>query len=315
MFFRLATQIKFAIAIACVAIGLGGAREVLGQELLTPPAVPPTNTAPFGNAPNNPSKAQPAPTSSVPSNAVPAAASQSLNKLVTALVLKHMPHNYTRDKDWGTQDERWDGLKVERDGLKIKTKRRKKKVNHGTWRKYSAKMVDPKKQFDVSVTHIRQTPEKKLAFRINFATRIRLDARQSKWAKGVQLYSISAEGHASIRLSVDMQLGMTLVPGDFPPDIKFEPKATAADLIVDDFRIDRVSKLGGEFAQQITRLARKQLDSEIEEKEVELVEKINKEIAEEKDKLQLSLSDALKSKWAEQARPFLPEEIQQAAGK
>ena len=215
----------------------------------------------------------------------------------------------------GKQKERWDGLKIERDGLRIKTKRRKKLVNHGSWKKYSAELIDAKNQFDVSVTNVRQTPAKKLAFQINFATRVKLHARQAKWVKGVQMYSLSADGHATIRLSVDMELGISLMPGDFPPDVKFEPRALSADLIVDDFRIDRVSKLGGEFAQMVTRLARKELDSEIEEKEIELVEKINKEIAEESDKLQLSLSDALKSKWADQAKPFLPDEILKASDK
>lgn len=278
-------------------VGLFIAPTLFGQELLAPSNA--TSILPIKTVPS----------------AIPAPAAQSLDKLVTGLVLKNMPHSYTRDKDWGRQKERWDGLKVELDGLEIKTKRRKKLVNHGTWRKYSAELIDPKNQFDVSVTNIRQTPQKKLAFQVNFATRIKLHARQSKWVKGVQLYSLSADGHATVRLAVDMELGMSLVPNDFPPDIKFEPRAVSADLIVDEFRIDRLSKLGGEFAQQVTRLARKELDGEIEEKEAKLVEKINKEIGEEKDKLRLSLSDALETKWAEQAKPFLPEEVKKAAGK
>lgn len=258
----------------------------------------------------SPTKAPTKPSTKTDTLKEPFDADASLNQLVTGLVLNHMPHNYTRDKDWGRQKERWDGIKWERDGLQIKTKRRKKLVNHGTWRKYSAELIDPKSQFDVTVTNIRQNADKKLAFKINFTTRIKIHARQSEWVKGVQLYSLSANGHAAIRLTVDMQLGVSLIADDF--DLVFDPQANSADLTVDDFRIDRVSKLGGEFAQQVTRMARKELDAEIAEKEVKLVERINKEISEESDKLRISLSDALKSRWARQAKPFLPEEVQEA---
>lgn len=239
-------------------------------------------------------------------------ADDSLNRLVTGLVLKNMPHSYTRDKQWGKQEERWDGIKWKRDGLRLKTKRRKKLVNHGTWKKYTASLVDPENQFDVTMTNIRQTEDSRMAFRLTFTTKIKLHARQSKWAKGVQLYSLSADGKATVRLAVDMELGITLDAKQFPPDLILMPEAKTAQIQVDEFRIDRVSKLGGEFAQGVTRLARREMDKEVAEKETELVEKINKEIAENADDLRLSMADAVSSKWAEKTRPFLPPQIKQA---
>ncbi len=240
-------------------------------------------------------------------------ASETINQLVTELVLQHMPHSYTRKKGWGKQTERWDGIKWERDGLRLKTKRRKKLVNHGTWRKYTAELIDPSQRFDITLTNLHRTEKHELAFRLNFRAGLKLHARQAKWVKGVQMYSLSANGQAQVRLSVDMVLGISLDTSDFPPGVIFNPRATSADIIVDDFRIDRISKLGGEFAQQVTRLARREMDQEIAEKEAELVEKINKEISENSDDLQLSIGEALDSKWADQALPFLPKEVQDAA--
>jgi hypothetical protein len=247
------------------------------------------------------------------STTAPFDADTNLNQLITRLVLQQMPHEYERSKGWGAQDERWDGIKWHVDGLEIKTKRRKKLVNHGTWRKYSASLADPSRQFDVTVTDIRQAADGQIAFRVNFTTTLNLFARQAEWVKGVQLYSISAEGKASVRLAIDLEMHVQLDPAHFPPDLIFQPRATAADLIVDDFRIDRVSKLGGEFALQVTRLARYELDDEIQKKESELVEKINKEIGKNADDLRLSLADALKSGWAESAKPFLPPAVRNAA--
>lgn len=239
----------------------------------------------------------------------------SVNRLVTRLVLDHMPHSYTRDKDWGKQSERWDGLHIRREGWKIETKRRKKKVNHGTWRRYSATLIDPNKQFSVAVTNIRQAKDDKLAFDVSFVSWLKLDARQSQWIKGVQLYSLSAEGKAKVRLVVNMELDILLDPTNLPPDLVLRPKASAADLIVDEFRIDRVSKLGGEFAQQVTRLSRSALDEEIAKKEHKLVEKINKELEKKPERLRLSISDALQSQWTSEALPFLTAPIRAAIDK
>jgi len=262
--------------------------------------------------PGQPTLANPKRVETTPATAAEPKPNQELNLLITALELKNLPHSYTRDKDWGQQSERWDGIKWKREGLKIRTKRRKKKVNHGTWKKYSASLVDPKRQFKITMTDVGQTTDQKMKFRLSFLADLTLHARQAEWVKGVQIYSLSADGKASVRLSVDMVLGMKLDAARFPPDLIFLPEARSATIIVDDFRIDRVSKLGGEFAQQVTRLARREMDQEVAEKELELVEKINKEIAENRDDLRLSLAEALKSQWADRAKPFLPNAVKQA---
>ena len=47
---------------------------------------------------------------------------------------------------------------------------------------------------------------------------------------------------------------------NFPPDLIFSPTITDAEITIEEFRLDRVSKLGGEVAQQLTRRARKELE-------------------------------------------------------
>lgn len=237
-----------------------------------------------------------------------------LDQLITKWVLGQMPHVYQRDKNWGNQVERWDGIKWDTKGGRILTKRRKKMVNHGTWRQYSAELLDPRQQFSVRLTNVRKTPDDRLAFRLEFQSKVKLLARQSEWLKGVQIYSLSAEGKAKVHLMVEMSLDIQLDPSTFPPDLIFSPSAESADIVVSEFRIDRISKVGGEFAEQVTRLARHELDQVIAKKKIELVEKINHEIEEEKDQLRISLAEALNSKWAEQVEPHLPIRIKKAVG-
>lgn len=247
-------------------------------------------------------------------NAAPASvdASDQINRIVTRLALDAMPHTFTRDKDWGGQERRWDGLEIRRENGRLKTKRKWKMVNHGTWKKYSASLIDPTNEFSIEVKNLHQATNGKLAFDLHFASRLRFDARQAKWQKGLQLYSLSAEGHGKIRLVVSCEVATEVDITQFPPQLEFTPIVNSADIIVDEFRIDRVSKLGGEFAQQVTRAARKILDDEVAEKEIELVQKINTKLAEHQEDFRLSVGESLKHKWAEQAQELLPAQVQEA---
>lgn len=246
--------------------------------------------------------------------AVPIDAGVRLDQLLTNLVLENLPHDYVDEKKWGRQSERWDGVDVKFKDGKIRTHRRKKMVNHGTWKRYTASLMNPTEEFSVRVTNMRQRPDASMAFDVECSAHVKLHGRQSKWIKGVQLYSLSADGHAKLNLSVSMQLETHLDITKFPPDLIFAPKATAANIEVKELRIDRISKAGGEFAQQVTKGVRSSLDEKIAKKEKKLVEKINKKLREEKKSLRLSISEAAKSKWAGAAKAFLPEPVRAALG-
>ena len=240
-------------------------------------------------------------------------AGSEIDELLTGLVLKHLPHDFAEDKDWGRQAERFDGLKVRRKGLGIRTKRKKKMVNHGSWKKYNVSLLNPKDKFAVSIKNMREIPDEKLAFDLHCRSDLKIDARLKKWLKGVQLYSLSVDGKATVSLVVTIELETVLDFSRFPPDLIFRPVATAADLNVEEFRIDRISKVGGEVAQQATAWAREALDKKIAGEEVKLVKKINESLKKEAPKLRLSLHDAVSSKWAPIAKDFLPEDVQEAA--
>ena len=246
------------------------------------------------------------------SQATSADAGSEIDGLITKLVLDNIPHTFDETKDWGGQDERWDGIKFRREGFRVRTKRRKKMVNHGTWKKYSASLVNPDEEFSIAVKNMRETDDEKVAFDVHFSAHLNIDGRQSKWVKGVQLYSFSADGHTKIRMVIGVELEVTMDINNFPPDLVFIPVAKEAKLIVDEFRIDRVSKAGGEFAQQLSRGVRKSLDEKLAQKEDKLVEKLNKEFVKNQSKLRLSIADALKSKWTKSAQAFVPATVREA---
>lgn len=224
-------------------------------------------------------------------------ASDDVNRIVTHLVLDSMPHEYIEDKDWGGTTERWNGVSVQRDGLRIKTHRKKKTVNHGTWKKYSASLVDPYQSFKIQVTNLRELSDQKFGFDLNCQSKLQIDARQSKWVKGVQLYSLSASGTAQVNLALAIEVGVQTEATQLPPDLVIRPKVIDVDISVEDFRIDRVSKAGGEIARQVTRAARSAIEKKLESEAPKLANKINRQIQKKQDKLRFSMADAAKSKW------------------
>lgn len=240
----------------------------------------------------------------------------NLDALLKGLVLEAIPHRYQEWDDWGRQAEQFAGVAWRRDpGGKFETKRQWVKVNDGIWRMYSAELVDPAKTFDVHLENLREETPGVVSFDLGFVASLKLHARQAQWLRGVQLYSFSAEGSARVRLRVTCTLGSQLDFRQLPPTIQLRPEVKQAALQLDDFRIDRVSKLGGEFAQQITRATRGELEEQLRKKSDSLVPKLNSQLKKNEQKLQISLSDAARLPWTPQAKPFLPGEVQEALGK
>jgi hypothetical protein len=246
-----------------------------------------------------PTPAKPTTESTKPDDAV--------DRLLTTIALNNMPREFSETKDWGGQEERWDGLEIERDGLKIETRRRRKLVNHGTWKKYSASLRNPEEEFQIQIKNMHETTSGKLAFEIHLAAHLNIDTRQAKWVKGVQLYSVNAVGHAAVRLVIAIEMGVKMGISKFPPDLILAPSATSADLIIDEFRIDRISKIGGEIAQQISDNVQAKLDEKIVEKEAKLLTKINGLLIKSQDDFRLSIADVMKSRWGDSLTGVIPE--------
>ena len=239
-------------------------------------------------------------------------AGEKIDALITKIVLKNIPHEFKEDKDWGGQELRWNGVSMRRDGLKIRTHRKKKMVNHGTWKKYDVSLLNPQEQFSISVKNMREAEDGKMAFDVYIAANLKIDGRQAKWVKGVQLYNVSIDGKARVNLKATIELYTLMELTKFPPDLVFRPEAQAVDISIEDFRIDRISKVGGEVAQHITRLARGAIEDRLEKEEAKTVKKLNAEFSKNADKLKLSLHDAMSNKWSAAAKKFMPSEVKKA---
>ena len=75
------------------------------------------------------------------------------------IIVAHLPDEYEDTRDWGGTKEVWDGLRVSLDGFKIKTKRRKKLANHGTWKRYRAWLIDPDRSLRITLSNFDEADD------------------------------------------------------------------------------------------------------------------------------------------------------------
>ena len=230
---------------------------------------------------------------------------EALSHLVTQIARQHLPDEYEDDRHWGMTRPRWDGLHLEWDRFQLKTKRKHKEVNHGFWRRFHVELIHPNRKFEIQLSKIRQRPTGELAFDLQVSSPLRVTGRVARWNHGVQVLSLSADAKAKVQLSVSARLSLNLDFSHTPPDVILEPIVDRAEINLLEFKVERVSKMGGEVAEQLGRASRQFLESRIEKEEERLVEKINRSIEKHEDDLTISMHDFLASQWGRLAAKSL----------
>jgi hypothetical protein len=213
------------------------------------------------------------------------------------VVRDNIPSTYNDERDWGQTRPRVSGLDVRLDGWQLRTKRRRKDVRHGTWKRYQITQLDPDTNLQVRIGRVRTLPDGRAAFRIALLSKVNAVARVSQWNRGVRIASISVDADADVRLIIGCRLDVRLDLSRFPPDIVLLPEVMDADLHITDFRVNRISHFDGPVARQLGEALEKILSQKIEEQRPRLVTRINQQITKHQDDLRISLHDTLREKW------------------
>lgn len=221
---------------------------------------------------------------------------KELSQWVRWLCLMNLPENVEDTRKWGKQRRVWDGLDVKLDGMRIDTKQRWKMANDGTWSRYLIEFVDPAKELQVEVKKFDVEPDgKKFTTSVWVVAPLKLFGRANQFARDVQLVSVSAKADATVRMKVDCEVEIKLIPVSFPPDVEFRPKVTDATIELLDFRMHEISKIHGDTAEWLGEGIREILDRKLAEYRDKLVIKMNQTISKQQSKLRISASKWLSS--------------------
>ena len=113
----------------------------------------------------------------------------------------------------------------------------------------------------------------------------------------MQLYSLSAEADARVRLWTSAEIATHMDLTRFPPDVSLDPEITAAKFEIPDFRMRRIGELHGPLVRALSHATRETLEEKLAEDNAKLVAKLNRAIDKQEKKLKLSLADIMQSKW------------------
>ena len=221
----------------------------------------------------------------------------SVDDVITGIVLEHLPYQYEDKRQWGKTKEVVHGLSIRTDGGRLRTKRKRKRVNHGTWKLYRLQLLDPARQFHVHVAKIAPKTAGRIGVDASCVASLRAFGRVSQWQRGVQLASISVDSTARVQLSVHCDVGLRLDGHHLPPDVVVDPRITWAQLRLLDFRVRRISNFGGPVARQLGKTLREILEDKLAEKQHQLAAKMNRQIQKRRDHMRFSLHDLTQSKW------------------
>ena len=178
----------------------------------------------------------------------------------------------------------------------LKTHRKYREANDGQWQMYRVKLKEPE-EFDVKIANIRKLADGKVGMEVTVDANLEVFGRQSQWEHGVQLYSVSAEADARVRLWAKVMVATHMELTRFPPDVWLEPEITAAKFEIPDFRMRRIGELHGPLVRSLSHSTRKALEEKLAEDNEKIVAKLNRAIDKQEKKLKLSLADIMKSKW------------------
>lgn len=205
-------------------------------------------------------------------------AGDGLNQQLRSLVLQHLPDHYVDDRKWNRREE-----------ISTLIPRREPVImNHGTWQKFELWPVDPHNTLAIRLTDVRNLDSGVIAFNLACDLTVDLTARQAKWQRGVQLYSLHADITTRLTIALDCRLGVKF-DLQTQPALILAPHVESTQITLHEFRIHRISKVGGELAQQATRFARQWWDEHTAEQQAKLATAINNQIQKKPEKLRIDL--------------------------
>jgi hypothetical protein len=297
-------------AVSCMAAGLAADEP---QPSRAPPLLIPADAG----EPQPAVEAQPAPPPAAAGNSSAGldapdgfTPSAEFQEWITRVAREQLPHEYEKKKNWGHQAKTFDGLSVRIEDGRLETRRKFKQANDGSWQMYRVTFKDPEEKFDVKIANIRELPSGKVGIDITVIASLQVFGRQSLWERGVQLFSISAEADARVKLWAQAEVATQMDLAKFPPDIVLDPEITAAKFDIPDFRMRRIGHAAGPVVRSLSHTTREFLEEKLAEDNAKLVAKLNRAIAKQEKKLKLSVADVMQSKWSGLVGPNAAEDSQ-----
>lgn len=215
--------------------------------------------------------------------------------MFSRLIEGAIPLEYDKQKDWGATTEIATGVKLDGHGLDVRLKKRKRAVNHGVWKHYRLRLVEPQQNLAVQLPNLRTIAPGRVAFTLHATAKLDAWARAKAYQYGVHLIALEMESDMRVRLVLDGEFGMETTGSGAATAIAFLPVVTAAQLDIDEFHLRRVSNAHGPIVRELGDGVRHVVENELNGPR--LVEKLNRAIERKRDRLTFRPIELIEAKW------------------
>jgi hypothetical protein len=209
---------------------------------------------------------------------------------IRGIILLLIPRTFDDSDDWGRETRVQSGLDIDFDDGRIRTNRRWKTVNHGSWLQGSGELLTPEDTLKLYATQLSTTDSNSKRYRIQTSAKLRMTGRQQQWNYGMRLWSISVDAIADVRLDAELEVGSQIVSSDTGPRLRFLPKITRAKAHLDDFSLRRISHSKGTVIREMGDWLKELIDLRIRKENRDLADRINQALQRKPERLEIPLT-------------------------
>ena len=240
----------------------------------------------------------------VPADGASLVAADSIEKQISTfaqtIVVHQMPRVYEDLEKWNRTTEVFDGVRVQSRGLIPRISKRKKRVNHGTWKRYRVSVADPQSDVKVEVRNLSREGNI-VRFQISALAAMRGDAELQQWTLGTRLFEVTAVANITVQAVFDCQVEIRAKGGLLLTGLSLAPSVVSSKLYLHAFDLVRVGKARGKLIGELGEELRGHIRRELTKREAKLTEKANKAIAKNlaDGTLKISAADYLRAQLKE----------------
>lgn len=211
-----------------------------------------------------------------------------VQNFIRELALVLLPPKFDDEDGWGDEKKIQSGLDIDFDDGKIKTHRRWKSVNHGSWIRASGSLVEPEKTMTLKIFRRAGADATEQIYRIQLLARANVSGTQQQWNHGVMFWSVTADAEADIQIDVNLKVRTDVVAKEGGgSSLQIQPEVTHAVMRLNGFSLKRISHVRGSMAREFGEAFEGLVKLAVDRQNKKLPSQINKALAKQKDKLQV----------------------------
>ncbi len=213
-------------------------------------------------------------------------------EILKGLAVSLIPQDYENIKDWGKQNRVFDGINADVRNGNLRLAKRTAMVNHGLWRRYRVKLIEPERTVLVTI-HDRGHRDARQHLLISAQFEAFVDARMELWTMGVKGLNGSVHGTGTMRIDVALNYAVETEFKGALPELRLVPQVDGLNLTLVEYRARKIGPLRGDLAEAVGDGGRAVLREIVNGQEEKLLKKLRTEVASKQDRLRLAPGDWL----------------------